>query len=68
MEIRFREEESEFSGELVEYRAEYVDANNKMDLDYNLNQEQKRQYPHRLLCKDAARFYATAVEAYAATS
>lgn len=35
--------------------------------DYNLNNEQKRQYLHNLLRNNAARFYTSAAELHTAT-
>lgn len=48
VEMKFKNIESKFSGQLREGWAEYVDFYKKMALDDNLHQEQKRQYPHNL--------------------
>lgn len=55
--MRLRDSESKFSGDTNECWDEYVNTYKQMAKDYRLSDEQKLQFLHNTLNKDALRFY-----------
>lgn len=62
-----KDSDSKFGGDLGECWSEYVDSYIQIARDYNLTMDQKLQYLHNALSKDALRFYLNAVQPYATT-
>lgn len=65
--MKFKDSEAKFSSHLVERWAECIDILDKISCNYNLIDEQKRQYLHNLVRSGTTRFYAIAVEPHTAT-
>lgn len=65
--MRLKDSDKKFSGELGESWMEYVDEYQQISIDYQLSTQQKLQYLHNLLSKDAKRFYLERVSTYAQT-
>lgn len=65
--MRLKDSDKKFTGELGESWMDYVDEYQQVALDYNLTPQQKLQFLHNLLAKDAKRFYLERVVTYAQT-
>lgn len=62
-----KDSNSQFDGDLEECWREYVDSYFQIAKDYYLTSDQKLQYLHIVLWKDALRFYLNAVQPYTTT-
>lgn len=65
--MRLKDEKSKFSGNTTECRDEYVDNYRQIAPDYRLSEEQKLQFRHNILSKDAKRFYNATVAPHGVT-
>lgn len=65
--MQLKDTENEFDGDLGEYWSEYADSYQQIAKDYNLSMDQKLQYLHDILSKDALCFYLDALQPYATT-
>lgn len=65
--MRLKDYEQKFSGDLGQCWQDFVDNYEQISEDYNLNEEQKLQYLHNLMSKDAHRFYLEKVKPNAKT-
>lgn len=64
---KLNDDEKKFLDDLSESLMEYVDGYLQVAHDYGLNPQQKLQFLHNLLPKDAKRFNLEQVEPYAQT-
>lgn len=63
--MRFKDGENKFGGDIGECWQEFADEYRQVANDYGLTEEQKFQYLHNILKKDAQRYYLTNVKDYA---
>lgn len=63
--MRLKDSDKKFSGDLGKCWMDYVDEYSQVTRDYGLSPQQKLQYFHNLLSRDAKRFYLAKFEIYA---
>lgn len=65
--MRLKDADKKFSGDLEECWMEFVDDYLQILKDFGLTNEQRKQFMHNLLSKDAKRYYLERVDPYAQT-